>query len=303
MKPIIKLRPGQEEVFWKALRIFFLLWRRQYGKSFTLSSRALRRMMERPGHLAVFVSASIALGTEWIRKEAEIWRIITEAFRESIRDDKDHELTTSADDDNGELLDIDAICDLFEHQKLETRIRHSNTVESRTRVVAPNPDTAVGWTGDIYLDEVGRIPDLKAVFEAVMPFMDSNPEFEMIMATTPPPDDKHYSFELFLPPDQEWETNARGNWYRSPSGIMVHRLDAWDGAAGGANYYHAETREIITPDEHRAGYFDKQAWDRNHGVQFIQGGTAAISLADIQRAMSEGRGQCLAIDVTEKVVA
>lgn len=83
---------------------------------------------------------------------------------------------------------------------------------------------------------------------------------------------------------------------------MVHRLDAWDGDAGGAHYFDAETRARITPDQHRAGYFDKNAWDRNHGVQFIQGGTAAIPLASIQRAMVDGRGQCLGIDITEKVV-
>lgn len=303
MPPIIKFRPGQQEVFWCELRVFFLLWRRQYGKSFTLMSRALRRMMERPNHLVTLASASVALGEEAIRKEVEVWRIVMDAFRKQINAEGKLKLETSADDDHGELLDIDALCDLFEHQRLETRIKHGDGVISRTRVIAPNPDTAVGWTGDVYMDEVGRIPDLKAIFEAVEPFMDSNPELEMIMATTPPPDDKHYSFELFLPPDQEWPVKPEGNWYRAPCGIMVHRLDAYDGAAGGAKYFHRDTREIITPDEHRALAFDKSAWDRNHGCHFLQGGTAALSLAAIQRAMSQGRGQCLGNDITEGVAA
>lgn len=300
-QPFIKFKPGQEEAFWCELRIFFMLWRRQYGKSFTLGSRAMRRMMQRKNHAVIFVSASILLGSEWIRKEAEVWRIVMSKYREMLIAQGQQQLTTTADDDNGNLLDVDAIADLFEHQKLETRIYHNNVDYSRTQVVAPNPDTAVGWTGDVYLDEVARIASLKDVFEAVMPFIDSNPEFEMIMATTAPPDDSHDSFELFLPPAQEWETNPRGNWYRSPSGIMVHRLDAWDGAAGGAVYYHPETGKVVTPEEHRATYFDKRSWDRNHGVKFITGGVSAVPLMALQNAMEKGKDTCMGNYITDEI--
>jgi len=301
--PFIQFKPGQNEVFWRNLRIFFMLWRRQYGKSFTLGSRAMRRMMQRKNHTVMFASASILLGSEWIRKEAEVWRIVMTKYREMLLTQGTHQMRTTADDDKGQLLDIDAIADLFEHQKLETRIYHNSVDYSRTQVISPNPDTAVGWTGDIYMDEVGRIPNLRDVFEAVMPFIDSNPEFEMLMATTPPPDDKHDSFDLFLPPTKEWEVNAKGNWYRAPSGIMVHRLDAWDGAAGGAVYYHQETGAVITPEEHRALYFDKRAWDRNHGCKFITGGVAAVPLMSIQLAMEKGRDTCMGNYITDEIKA
>ena len=303
-EPFIKLRPYQQEVFWSKLRMFFLLWARQKGKSYTFANRAFRRMMENQNHLVIFVSASILLGGELLLKEAAVWQTVMTKYKAMLAANKDFLLRTSAEDDKGNLLDIDAIADLFEHNKLEAKIWHSNTSFSRTRVVAPNPNTAVGWTGDVYMDEVGRIENLKDVFEAVMPIIDSNPLFEFLMATTPPPDDKHYSFEMFLAPEKEWPHNPRGNWYESPSGIAVHRVDAWDGQAAGVHYYDSKIKgKIITPEEHRQQAFDKIAWDRNHGVKFIQGGTAAISLADIQRAMELGRGNCFGFASYERTVA
>lgn len=300
-KPIIQFRQYQEPAFWCAYRMLFLLWCRQKGKSFTLSSAALKRMMEEAGHLCVFVSASVSLGAEFIRKEAEVWRIVTEAFRKQA-EDGNLLLTTNADDDKGQLLDIDVICDLFEHSKLETRIHHSRTIYSRSRVVAPNPDTAVGWTGDIYMDEVGRMPEFKDLFEAVLPIMESNPGYRCWMATTPPPDDNHYSFEMFLPPEDDFTLNPRGNWYDSPAGIPTHRVSCDDAYESGVTFYHPRTGDPITPDAHRALAFDKSAWDRNHRVKFIAGGTSAIPLAAIQRAMVAGRDQCLGIAVTEPVI-
>jgi len=283
--------------------MLFLLWARQKGKSFTLASKALDRMMARRNHLCTFVSASINLGTEFVRKEAEIWAIVLDKFRAAAAANG-QKLTTTADDDKGNLLDLDAIADLFEHSKLEARIWHTSTINSRSRVIASNPDTAVGWTGDIFMDEVGRIDALKDVFEAVTPFMASNPEFIFWLATTPPPDDNHYSFELFHDEGRAFHTNARGNWYESPSGIDVHRVDAWDGYAAGVPAYHPKTGAEITPEEDRALAFDRTAWDRNHGVKFITGGTAAISLAALTRAMELGKTtNTLALNITEPVEA
>lgn len=302
-KPLLSLRGYQEEVFWQELRTFFLLWRRQAGKSFTLSSKALSRMIKRKNHLCVFCSASITLGQEFIRKEAEVWRAVMESYRKLVAA-QGLKLTTNADDKAGGLLDLDAICDLFEHEKLETRIYHDRTTYSRSRVVAPNPATAVGWTGDVFLDEVGRVPNLKDVLEALGPIMDANPEFLMWLATTPPPDDKHYSFELFQPPIQPFLVNARGNYYEAPGEITCHRFDAKDAEAAGLKFYHPKTRAVITPEEHRAIAFDKRAWDRNYMLQFLAGGTAAVSLAALTRAMLRGQELGLVgVNVTEEVTA
>jgi len=286
--PIIKLRP-------------YAIDPRQAGKSFHAAAKALRRMMAIRGLLSVFVSASISLGQEFVRKEALIWSIVLAAFRDAAKAGGS-QLTTSADNDKGTLLDLDAICDLFEHQRLETRIWHDRTTYSRSVVVAPNPDTAVGWTGDIWMDEVGRMPDFKDVLEAVLPFMSSNPQFRLLMITTPPPDDSHYSWELFLPPQDEFPVSAAGNWYVSRAGYDVHRVDAWDAFAAGIPMFDDKTREAISPDEHRARAFDKTAWDRNFALRFITGGASAVSLASLARAMELGRAaDCAALNISEEI--
>lgn len=298
--PLIQLREYAKEPFWNdAYGIMFWVWRRQAGKSFTAAAKALRRMMEIRGLLSVFCSASVNLGVEFVRKEATIWALMLDQYRRACADGG-LRLTSSADNDRGELLDLDAIADLFEHQKLETKIWHDRTTYSRSIVVAPNPDTAVGWTGDIWLDEFGRMPEFKEVLEAVLPFMSSNPQFRLLGITTPPPDDAHYSWELVLPPDQDFATNPRGNWYRSQAGYMVHRVDAWDAHAASVPMFDDQTREAISPEQHRERAFDKTAWDRNFALRFITGGQAAVSLSALQCAMEAG-GQCIGIDCTEEI--
>ena len=302
-KPLIQLRPYAVEPVWRDdLGIAFWIWRRQSGKSYTAAAKALRRMMEKRGLLSVFCSASVNLGVEFVRKEAVIWASILQKYRSMVKD-QGLLLTSSADDSEGNLLDIDAIADLFEHQKLETKIWHDRTTYSRSIVVAPNPDTAVGWTGDIWLDEFGRMPEFKAVLEAVLPFMSSNPEFILLGITTPPPDDQHYSWELTIPKEQEFITNPNGNWYESAAGYMCHRVDAQDSYAAGVPMFDDVTRKPITPEEHRERAFDKDAWDRNFALRFIKGGQAAVSLVALQQAMQAGRGQCLAINVSEEIAA
>jgi hypothetical protein len=153
--PIITLRQYQQVVFRHQLRRLFMLWSRQRGKSFTLACQALDWMMATPGDLVTFISASIVLGTEVLLKEAEVWARMLDTLRKAATA-ADLKLTTNVDG-----LDFDALCDVFEHSKLEARLWHSHTVCSRSRVIAPNPDTAVGWTSHIIGDEVGRWPNCR----------------------------------------------------------------------------------------------------------------------------------------------
>ena len=75
-----------------------------------------------------------------------------------------------------------------------------------------------------------------------------------------------------------------------------------DANAGGVPLYDDNTGKIITPEEHRAQAFDKLAWDRNYGLRFIRGGTAAVSFASISRAMALGQHQGVARAVSEEVL-
>lgn len=300
--PLLKYRPYQRRARAMRAGIAALIQRRQSGKSFGLGCLALERMMipvDGKPRDVLFMSAALRLGMENIRKEADVWRMVIGHMRARAVQGGYH-IKTSADDDNGNLLDIDAVADLFEHQKLETRLYHSETSYARSVVMAPNPDTAVGWTGDTFFDEVGRIPDFKACFEAAEPFVSSNPGYILRMATTPPPDDTHASYEMLSPKtDQEFKPDPKGNFYESQEGILVLRVDAWDADAAGVPLYDSRTREPVTPEQHRAKAIDKIAWDRNYGCRFIKGGTAAISITDLDHAVAQGAGGCLGVKITD----
>lgn len=295
--PLVQLRRYQSHVFRVPLGILFFIWRRQCGKSFGLGLIGLDWMMETPGATVVFMSAALRLGMENIRKEAEVWRSVTQQMR-ALHGDQ-FKLTTNADDDAGELLDVDAIADLFEHQKLESRLWHDNAVYSRSVVIAPNPDTAVGFTGHLILDEVGRMPNFKDIMEAASPFVDSNPNFLIRGATTPPPDDAHYSYDYLAPEADSFPVSPVGNYYRSISGIVVHRLDAYDAQEAGIPLFDRESRKPITPEVSRAAALDKTAWDRNYGCRFIRGGSGAISRSHLAHAAAIGKGHGLGINCTE----
>lgn len=297
--PLVPFRPYQERVFRNALGILFWIWRRQCGKSYGLGLTGLDWMMETPGITVVFMSAALRLGMENIRKEAEVWRDVTAKMRAATDQGGMFKITTNADDDDGNLLDIDAVADLFEHQKLESRVYFDNAVYSRSVVIAPNPDTAVGFTGHLILDEVGRMPNFKEIMEAAAPFVDSNPNFLIRGATTPPPDDAHYSYDLLAPRDENFSVSATGNFYRSLGNLVVHRLDAYDAAAAGIPLYDRESRKPITPELARSNALDKTAWDRNYGCKFVKGGSAAISRTDLQHAQLAGKGKCVGINCTE----
>jgi hypothetical protein len=302
--PLISLRAAQDEVFAHQAGLLALVWRRQFGKSYTLGNIALDWMMESVCTV-IFASAALRLGMENIRKEAEVWRQVTDTLRTRAAQ-TGCQLTTSADDKKGQLLDVDAIADMFEHQKLETRLYHSRTAYSRSLVVAPNPDTAVGWTGHVILDEVGRMPEFRDVFEAMEPIVSSSQNYRVRMATTPTPDDTHYSYELLAPPPElegTFPISPRGNWYTSRGGILIHRVDAHDGHAAGIPLYDLKTRESLTPEQHRARALDKTAWDRNYGCKFVKGGSAAISAAALYHAQVAGASQGTGHRITEELTA
>ena len=296
-EPLVKLRPWQSEPFWRDdCGLLVLSWRRRAGKSHMMASKSLRQMMEKAGILNIFMSASITLGQEFIRKEYEVWQSVLAKFRDAVK--ASGQMMESTVDGLAE----DDFCDVFEHGKLETKIWHDRTNYSRSKVIAPNPGTAVGYGGNLYVDEFGRIENFKEVLEAVMPFIDDNPEFRCMMASTPPPDDAHYSWELTLPPVDDFPVNPKGNWYESQAGFIVHRVDAYDAYAGGHPIYDQKTKQPLSPDEHRAIYFDKAAWDRNYGLKYLTGGTAAVSLAALTRSMELGRQYgCVARDITEEI--
>lgn len=279
------LRPYMQEVSRQAdgLGMFILLWRRQSGKTTWFGWRCLKLMLAARGSLCTLVSASLNVGAELTEKEAMVWRWIIDDMRKEVGA-AGMKLETT-----GDKLQWDDYLDMLDKSKLEVRLWHDKTSYSRTKIIAPNVATARGYSGWVFLDEFGFIPDFKGIFEAVEPIASSDPNFRICMATTPPDDDAHYSYELTVPPEgMEFRPSARGNWYDSAAGIRVHRLDAWDAAAAGVALYDKQTRKPLTPEQHRAKALDRDAWDRNYGLRFVSGGAAACSLMSLQRAQELG---------------
>jgi hypothetical protein len=294
--PAIQLRPWARKPFWQrdGRRIQAWSWARRSGKSFTMGARGMDENLAKAGNLNTYLSASVKIGGEFLKKEALVWQILIDGYRKALSE-TGGKLTSSIDG-----LDIDDVCQVFESQKLECRIWHTRTVYSRSIVIAANPDTAVGYGANLFIDEYGRIRDFQAVWEAVQPFMAENPNLFCIMASTPPPDDAHFSYEMTAPPPgAEFAIDPEGSWYTSTMGIPVHRVTADDRFAAGFPLFHPLTGKPISPDEDRAMAHDKAAWDRNNRCIFTRGGTSAVSLLALNYAMEMGKDRGLAVDVTE----
>ena len=293
--PVIQMRSGQRRLFQlvEQYRLLGFIARRQYGKTTTCANIALMKMMKNRDHTVIFGSAKLNLSREIVRKEAAVFEKAISAAMARLDEGK----VQLADDKTGKSLHgltHDDFADLFEHSRLEFRYYHGRSSYSRTKVVALRPDT-VGETGDLMCDEGGRIGNWKDVWAAVEPIVASNPQFRILLLTTPPPDDAHYSFEqLAPPPGMQFPVSPSGNVYESVKGVTCLRVDAWDAYADGVALYDTKTAQPVTPEESRRRAFDKDAWDRNYGCLFITGGTAAVGLIKLMESMERGeRAGCV----------
>ena len=284
-KPLVNLLKPQQEVFWKCddYRMLLMLWRRQFGKTTTLASVALRRMMQIRRHLVTYASASLTVGQELILREASLLMATFEKWRELVTAEG-MQFQSNADG-----MALDDFADIFQHSKLEAKIYHDRTTFSRTKIIAPNAATARGFTGDVMIDEIGFIRDLRELWEAMEPIASRDPSFRVLMATTIPEDDAHFSWELSIPPEGlTFQPSIKGHWYMSQAGVRVHRCDVFDAWLAGVKLYDLDTGAELEPEEHRRRSLNRDAWDRNYALLFKRGGTSAISLAALHTAMQLG---------------
>jgi hypothetical protein len=292
--------PPQRELIRRFGGVGMIYWeaRRQFGKTTTLAGVALKQMMKHRGRLVTFASASINVGKELIYKEANVLNDALAGMREQA--EKGGMKLSLAEHGGKEYnsIDIDGIAELFERSRLEMRLWHTQTICSRTQIIAPNPATARGFSGDVLLDEIGFIPDFVEVWEAMEPIASRDPSFRVLMASTPPGDESHLCYKIGEPPEGlRFEPNGDGHWYRSQAGILTLRVDVWDGQECGVRLYDLETREPITPEQHRERALDKDGWDRNYGLKRIPGGLVAMPGTAIDAARAKGREECLALDL------
>jgi hypothetical protein len=231
-------RDYQLQAFWafKRLRRYLMLWLRQGGKTTTLSKQSLLEMAEQAGKLITFVSCSLNIGSEFVEKEAKTFHDILDELRREAQG-AEKKLTIGYrpngdrdGEDNFKTLPDDTpwedIADCLERSRFELRLWHSDTVCSRTKVIAANIATARSWSGSVKFDEIAFIRDLKTFLAEIEPIFSTDPSFNLIMATTPPPDYAHYAYELLTPEDgkDDFPLNPKGNWFKNRAGIYVHRV-------------------------------------------------------------------------------
>ncbi|ACB76693.1 terminase large subunit domain-containing protein [Opitutus terrae] len=239
-----------------------LHWSRQIGKSTTLAGwavdRLLKQLQTHDTWLVTVLSNSRANGGEFVLKVHEVCRKLGQAFvedgnREALADDK-----TMSEDAKLELM------------RFEVRLQVGQKL-GRIIVLAANPRTARGFSGDLILDEFAFHQDSRAIWEAAEPIISANPEFLCRISSTG--NGRRNMFYQLI-------AEGRIPYYR------MRRSDAWK--RGEIRIYSVVTGEEITPDQARAEASDKRAYDQNYEGEFNDEASALLTQELISAAEREG---------------
>ncbi|MBN1671198.1 MAG: terminase family protein [Kiritimatiellae bacterium] len=234
---IIKWRPYQRDAFLdRRTGVDIWFWARQIGKSFTGAGWSVDRLLTRPGRLVTVLSNSRDNGAELNLKCAEVCRLL----------DLAHEQEDLSPDYN------------YENMNMETRIEVAGRV-GRIKVLAANPRTARGFSGDLILDEFAFHEDSYGIWEAAEPILSSNPDFLCRIMSTP-----NGTHNMFFAMVTSGLYNVR----------KVRRSDAY---SQGLKIYHPVTREEITPEQARSLSLDKRAYDQNYELLWADENTTLLT--------------------------
>ena len=244
----VKMRSYQAPVFLdRQAGILILHWSRQIGKSHALAHwavfRLIRQLEKYPAWLLTVLSNSRDNGAEFCLKAAEACRI-TDASFETF-------------DTSPNLV--------YENMRMEIRIKriiNGQEHVGRIKVLAANPRTARGFSGDLILDEFAFHENSNAIWEAAEPILASNPEFLCRIASTG--NGRHNLFYRMASgpgPDD-------GAFFESSAGYQVSRVTRTEAWKMGVKVYDAHTRKAIEPGQARAKALDKRAYDQNYECLF-----------------------------------
>ncbi len=266
--PVVKFRVYQSPVFWdNETGLLILHWSRQIGKSYTLANWAVARLVKQleknPTWLVTVLSNSRDNGAEFCLKAAQACTVAGAAFQSS--------------DDSPDLT--------YDNMRMEiriTRIVNGKEHVGRIKVLAANPRTARGFSGDLILDEFAFHEDSNAIWEAAEPILSSNPEFLCRIASTG--NGKHNMFYRMA----SGVGFNDGTVFTSTAGFRVCRVTRSEAWKMGVKIWDANTRKPITPDEARKAALDKRAYDQNYECKFNDENMCLLTSELITQAMREG---------------
>lgn len=267
-EPLIKFRPYQLPVFLdRTSGILILHWSRQIGKSFTLASwavdRLLTQLQKNPTWLITVLSNSRDNGAEFVLKCHEVCRLMGVA---EVKLEEERALKIAEIGDAAVYVEEDQSPDLqYENMRMEVRILVNGRI-GRIKVLAANPRTARGFSGDLILDEFAFHEDSNAIWEAAEPILSSNPEFVCRIASTG--NGKHNMFYRMV----------------TSGSFAVSRVSRTEAHRQGVKVYDPNTRQPITPEEARRKALDKRAYDQNYELTFNDENMALLTAELIQSA-------------------
>lgn len=256
---LVTFRKYQERVFWDhETKTMLIHWSRQVGKSYTLAAWAVDRLLKNPGRLVTVLSNSRANGQEFVLKCQEVCRKLGQAMEMESNNAALDQRTDISEDMKYDMM------------RGEVRITVEGQV-GRILVLAANPRTARGFSGDLILDEFAFHENSQAIWEAAEPIISSNPDFLCRIASTG--NGKRNMFYQLI-------SEGRIPYYR------VRRSDAW--AAREIKIYSAVTGKEITPAQARAEASDKRAYDQNYECTFNDENSALLTQELINAAQRDG---------------
>ena len=241
-EPLIHFRKYQQPVFWDhETKTQIIHWSRQIGKSYTLAAWAVQRLLLFPGRLVTVLSNSRDNGAEFVLKAEEVCRRLGQAI-EAIEVESNKEALDARSDLSEDLK--------YEAMRFEIKITVKGQV-GRIKVLAANPRTARGFSGDLILDEFAFHENSAAIWEAAEPIISANKDFLCRIASTGN-GKRNMFYQLISAGDIPY--------YR------VRRSDAW--AMGELKIYSIKSGHEVTPDEARRQAADKRAYDQNYECAF-----------------------------------
>lgn len=269
LDPIIKFRAYQLPVFLdRTTGILVLHWSRQIGKSYTLAAWAVDRLLTRPGRLVTVLSNSRDNGAEFLQKCTEVCRSMNLAERKASEE-------AQAVGDANVFVAEDQSPDLsYEAMRMECRVtvRDAQGIlrTGRIKVLAANPRTARGFSGDLILDEFAFHEDSVAIWEAAEPILSSNPDFLCRIASTG--NGRANMFYRMASGDGPYD----GTPFVSIGGFKVSRVARSQAHKQGVKVYDPNTREPITPEQAEAKAMDRRAYRQNYECEFADENSALL---------------------------
>ena len=278
---LVKFRAYQDPVFMdRESGILILHWSRQIGKSYTLAAWAVDRLLSQLtkyySWLITVLSNSRDNGAEFVIKCQDICNKLGMAMARPAQPVGDA-MVYDATDDSPDIK--------YENMRMEVRVTLNVAGRERVgriKVLAANPRTARGFSGDLILDEFAFHEDSNAIWEAAEPILSSNPEFLCRIASTG--NGKHNMFFRMC----AGSGPNNGEFFQSAAGFKVSRVTRTEAWKMGVKVYDANTRKPITPGEARQKSLDKRAYDQNYECMFNDENMCLLTLALIQQAQREG---------------